>query len=101
MHPYIIVLGSDIGSRIDVQQYLDTIEEIEYWFSSLPNCIFCVSSLDAHQIADKMKDYFGRKQFLVMECHPNRQGWLPRRAWEMMRTPDHFSSQATHQPYRK
>jgi hypothetical protein len=58
MHPYIIVLGSDIGSRIDVQQYLDTIEEIEYWFSSLPNCIFCVSSLDAHQIADKMKDYW-------------------------------------------
>ena len=83
---YLILCGDDLGHRLGLQAYIDTLEDIDYWLTCLPHALFCVSALDAHAIADHLKAYCGRKPFFVMECHPHRQGWLPRRAWEVMAT---------------
>ena len=88
MMAYIIITSSAFATRKEIQDYLDSIKEVQYWYACLPDCVFCTSSLMADELAQKLRARFGRERFLVMECNDNRQGWLPRAAWHLMRHPD-------------
>ena len=88
---YLIVFNDALGSRDDVQNFLDTIPEVTYWYSCMPNCVFFTSTLAAQSIADKLISRFGEKgsnRFLVIEVHKDRQGWLPEKAWHLFRNPE-------------
>jgi hypothetical protein len=87
MKAYLIILGSFLDRKL-VQVFLNTVEEIPFWYSCLPRCIFATSSLSASELAMRIRSRFPKGRFLVMEAHGNRQGILPRSAWNMMRDPN-------------
>lgn len=87
---YLIVFNERLGTRKDVQEFLDTLPEVTYWYSCMPNCVFLTSSLSAGEIADSIRANFGTEagqRFLVVEVHDDRQGWLPKKAWHIFRNP--------------
>jgi hypothetical protein len=88
MTAYLIILGATFPGRKPVQDFLDQIQEVGYWYGCLPRCIFATSSLTANQLAQKIGAQFPGRRFLVIEAHTNRQGILPRRAWHLLRNPD-------------
>lgn len=90
MRAYVVVHSNQLASSEQLTGFLDKIETITFWYQCLPNAVFLTSSLDADDIATKIRDHFGEQRFLVMECNSNRRGWLPRKAWNLMRNPGDF-----------
>ena len=89
---YLIIFDDKLGTREDVQRFLDSMEEVRFWHSSLPNCVFFSCSLTADTIAKKVVHHFGdpdirRYRFMVAEVHSDRQGWLPKNVWRFFRNP--------------
>ena len=88
---YLIVFNDALGSRDDVQDFLDTVPEVTYWYSCMPNCVFFTSTFTAGNIADKVLEKFGKgsgQRFLVVEVHKDRQGWLPKKVWHIFQNPE-------------
>lgn len=87
---YIVVFTASYASRQQVQDFLDTIKEVTYWYASLPYCVFFTSTLTADQLADKFNAHFGtvNGNYFIMEANPNRQGWMTRNAWHLLNNPD-------------
>jgi hypothetical protein len=87
---YLIVFNNKIGDRKSFQNFLDTIPEITYWYGCLPNAVFLTSTLTAGQISDKVRSHFGTQdgqRWFVTEVHNDRQGWLPKEVWHMLKNP--------------
>ncbi|WP_140419300.1 hypothetical protein [Sphingobium sp. Z007] len=87
---YIIVFNDKVSPRAGVQEFLDEIPEVTYWYACLPNCIFAASSLTAGGLAEKIKKKFGTsagQRFLVSEIADDKQGWLPKQAWQLLNHP--------------
>ena len=87
---YVIVFSQGVGTREEVQGFLDSMSEVTYWYSCLPMCVFFTSTLTAGQISSRVRDRFGTdkgQRHLIMEVHKDRQGWLPEKAWHMFRQP--------------
>jgi hypothetical protein len=88
---YLIIFNEKVGTRKEVQAFIDTIPEITYWYGCVPQSIFCISSLTAGQLSDKLKDRYGTsggQRFFVTEVHQDRQGWMPKQVWHMLKNPD-------------
>ena len=78
------------GTKSDVLDLLNQIEEVTHWYSCMPHCIFLTSTFDAQQIATEIRSHFGEKPpglHLVVEVHHDRQGWLPKKAWHLFQNP--------------
>ena len=88
---YVILFNDELGSRSAVQEFLDNVPEVTYWYGCMPNSVFFASTLTAGGIASKVRTAFGTgggKRFLVVEVHNDRQGWLPKSAWHLFRNPE-------------
>jgi len=85
---YVIILGTQFERRSDVQDFLNGMREVSYWYGVLPRCIFCTSSLSANELSNRIIKKFPDKEFLVMEASENRQGWLPKDAWHLLSNPN-------------
>ena len=88
---YIITFNDHLGTRSDVQNALDSMEEVTYWYACMPHCVFFTSTVSAEYIAKRIRERFGTssgQRFLVAEIHEDRQGWLPNQAWHLFRHPD-------------
>ena len=88
---YMIVFNEELGTRKQVQDFLDALPEVIYWYGCLPNCIFFTSFIDVEAIYKKVTLRFGLdggKRFLVVGVNDERQGWLPKAAWRIFSNPD-------------
>lgn len=89
---YILIFNDAVGTRAQVQSFLDTISEVRYWYSCLPNCIFFTTWISADDMSEKIMRRFGSnesQQHLIVAVSENRQGWLPAKAWQMFSDPRH------------
>ena len=85
---YLIVFSKTLGSRKEVQDFLEEQSEVSYWYSCLPNCVFFTSSLVAEELADRVRGHFDNDgRYLITEVHEDREGWLPKAAWRLFRHP--------------
>ena len=87
---YLIVFSDKLGTRDDVQNFLDSLPEVIYWYSCIPMCVFFTSTLPAQSLAEKVMEQFGSslgQRFLITEVHHDRQGWLPKQAWHLFQNP--------------
>lgn len=87
---YLITFNGKVGTRSIVQEYLTTIPEVTYWYGCLPNTIFLTSTLSAGELSDKIKDNFGTgggQRWFIAEVGSDRQGWLPKEVWHMLKNP--------------
>ena len=88
---YLLVFNAEVGSRAEVQEFLDNIPEVTYWYGCMPHCVFLTSTLPASEIAQKVGLEFGKEsgqRFLVVEVHDDRQGWLPKEVWHVLGNPE-------------
>ncbi len=90
MKSYILVFNENFADRSDVTEFVDGIPEIINWRTDMPHCVFLVSELSARQISDRLSELnnTGRETkkgfYIVNEITPNKQGWLPKKAWQMI-----------------
>jgi len=88
---YLLVFNEKVGPRKTVQEFLDTLPEVTYWYGCMPSAVFLTSTSTAGQLSEKMKARFGTgtgQRFFITEVHSDRQGWLPKNVWHMLKNPD-------------
>lgn len=87
---YLVIFDDELGTRTQVQEFLDSLPEVKDWYACIPHCVFFTSTATAGGIAEDIQERFGKGagRFMVVEVHSDRQGWLPKRAWKMFRNPE-------------
>lgn len=84
-HAYVFLYDDRVGTREEVKDYIDRLPEVLNWRFDLPNSFYIVSQCSADELAEKIQEFTdGNGRFLVLEVTGNKQGWLPRRTWNMI-----------------
>jgi hypothetical protein len=86
---YILVFDDALGTRKEIQDYLDTRPEVLNWYASMSNAIFIVSDKTAATLQKAISQFNAGKNahFIVLDVKTDRQGWLPAKAWEFISNP--------------
>jgi hypothetical protein len=85
---YLLVFDDKVGSHEKVRRFIDSRPEIVNWLSYFSNSFLIVSAKTANELTEiflKLTKKSGR--FLIVDTHTDRNGWLPKEAWELMRHP--------------
>jgi len=84
---YILVFSAK-RDRDDVKHFLDSHSEVLDWFSCFRNAFFLVSTSTAEKLAQAYHEQFadGAKRVFIGHLDDDRQGWLPKRAWDLIET---------------
>lgn len=89
--PYLIVFNDKLGTRKEVQEFLDTVPEVTYWYACLPNSVFFTARVSAKAISEKINAKFGTdsgKRHFITEIAADREGWMPKSVWHLVKNPD-------------
>jgi hypothetical protein len=87
---YLLIFNDAVGARKEVQEFLDTLSEVTYWYGCMPNSVFLTATVPAGTISDKIQARFGTgsgQRFFLTEVHPDRQGWMPKAVWHLLKDP--------------
>ncbi len=88
-YTYLLLFNGETWSSEKVKRFLDSRQEIEYWFRCLPNSFFLVSSLSATELTKLIRrESRHRGRFLILDTDTDRNGWLPKPAWDLMKSPE-------------
>lgn len=77
----------DSVSRDEMAAALDRIESVGNWYTCLPHTIFVVSSDPAAELAPLIQRQSRARQLVLLDVDTDRNGQLPKRAWEFMANP--------------
>ena len=84
---YIIVFSNSVGARDDVKQFIDSRPEFINWYLCMSNAIFVRSNSTANQITEIFREFTrDNGRFIVLDVDTDRNGWLPKKAWEFLKT---------------
>lgn len=81
---YLLVYSNSLGSRDEVKNCVDNSQEILLWRYDMPNSFYLISEHSADQISEMIRNELGNNRFLVTEISSNKQGWLPRKTWDLI-----------------
>lgn len=85
---YILVFDDGLGTREEIQGFLDSRREILNWYACMTNAIFIVSEETATTLQKIISEFnTAGAHFILLDVKTDRNGWLPRLAWEFMRKP--------------
>ena len=86
---YILVFDDALGTRQEIQAFLDTKPEILNWYACMSNAIFIVSDKTAATLRTIISEFNASKNanFIILDVKTDRQGWLPKKAWDFMSNP--------------
>ena len=85
---YILVFDDGMGTRQQIQAYLNSRPEILNWYACMSNAIFIVSEETATTLQKIISEFnTNGANFIVLDLKTDRNGWLPSRAWEFMKAP--------------
>ena len=83
---YILVFNDGVGSLDSVKTFIDSCPDIITWYICMSHAIFIRSALDANDITDLFRSFTQDEgRFVVLDCDTDRNGWLPKKAWQFMR----------------
>jgi hypothetical protein len=88
---YIMLYSASTGSIEEIKEWINSEEAISFWRRDLPNMFYLVSEGSAADLAASFTTFYrGRfperkPRFLIMEASANRQGWLPKESWYVLR----------------
>lgn len=81
-----VLLYSDGVGRETVREWLRKETRVVHWRCDLPHAFYLVAECSAAVLARSLGAALKRRaRFLIMEASENRQGWLPKETWEMLR----------------
>ena len=85
---YLLVYDDVVGTREQVKDFLNSRKEILNWYHCLPDSFFIVSNKTANDLTTIFRQFTqDRGRFLILDVNTDRNGWLPKQAWEFMRNP--------------
>ena len=84
---YLLLYSPVIHDYNKVRRFLDTNPAVLDWYVCLPHSAFIVSELTAKQLAGVFRSKFPKGRFLVMDTATDRNGYLPKEAWDFMQKP--------------
>ena len=83
---YLLVFNDDVGTMEQVKEFLNSRSEILTWYFCLTHAIFIRSSYTASTLQRVFREFTKDKaRFIILDCKTDRNGWLPRHAWEFMK----------------
>ncbi len=86
---YILVFDDGLGTRKEIQDFLNTRSEVLNWYACMTNAIFIVSDKTATTLQRIISEFNANKgaNFIILDVATDRQGWLPKKAWEFISKP--------------
>jgi len=86
---YVYVFNPKNFDRDDVVKFLDTVNGVEDWFFSIPNCVFIVGTVPARQLSKLLVERFGEhRHFITIVSKKARAGWMPKEHWNLLPADD-------------
>jgi hypothetical protein len=83
---YVLVFDDAAGTRREVLDFLDNRPEILDWYTCMSNAVFLISRKTASELGEIFKDISqGKSRFMILDANTDRNGWLPRQAWDFIR----------------
>ena len=69
--------------------FFDATPEISYWYTCMPHSFLIVSDRTAEELTTIIRRLTNdRGRFLVVDTGLDRNGWMPKDAWRIMRNPN-------------
>jgi hypothetical protein len=91
---FLLIYSDSLGTRDQIKAVLNSMPEVIIWRTDLPHCFYIISDDDAGVLARGIRAGRGNKgRFLVSEVSANKQGWLPKESWYLMRYKTHKPKQ--------
>jgi hypothetical protein len=86
---YILVFDDALGTRKEIQNFLNTRPEVLNWYACMSNAIFIVSDQTASGLQRAISTFNQGKDanFIILDVKTDRNGWLPKTAWEFLSNP--------------
>jgi hypothetical protein len=73
---YLLAYSDSLGTREQVKQCLNKMQEVIAWRLDPPHAFYIVSEESAPVLANRIREILGKGRFIVTEIDENRQGWL-------------------------
>jgi len=86
---YIIVFSDSVGTKNEIKEFIDSRSEFTNWYLCMTNGIFVKSNCTAKEITQILLELTKENgRFLVLDVNTDKSGWLPKKAWEFMKSDD-------------
>ena len=84
---YIMIYSNALGSRDEIKECVDSLEQVIHWRFDMPNSFYLVSEENASTLAKAIREYLEKdERFLITEyMADNAQGWLPKKTWSLLK----------------
>lgn len=89
--PYLMVFNDKLATRKEVQDFLDTLPEVTYWYACLPSSVFFTATVGAGDISKKVREVLSKDEgarFFITEVPADKQGWMPKNVWRLVNHPE-------------
>lgn len=71
---------------------IDGVGAVENWYKILPDAAVLVSRLDVDTLHSELKQVMPKQRYILVELERGKKnGWLPRKAWDFMNSPETVS----------
>jgi hypothetical protein len=83
---YLLVYSDATGGREALRSWANRESAVIHWRYDMPHSMYLISESTAADLAKSLTLAVGRRgRFLITEISDNRQGFLPRETWELLR----------------
>ena len=91
---YLFIYSRAVGGREAVKGWANEEPAVLYWRYDIPHSFYIISEESAAFLS---KSFIAQNRqqgrFLIVEVGDNRQGWLPKEAWYLLRNKRRMSKQ--------
>lgn len=83
---YILLYSNATGGREAIRAWANSEPMLLHWRYDMPHSMYLISENSASELAKSLGASLKSKgRFLIAEISDNRQGWLPRETWDLLR----------------
>jgi len=87
---YLLAFSDDLGTRVEIKEFLEVMPSVLTWRYDMTNAFYIISEKTAETIASELLERIkNRGRFIITEVTDNRQGWLTKDSWYLMRYKEH------------
>ena len=86
---YLLAYSDDVGTRDQLKNALNEMPSVITWRYDMTNAFYIISEEMADTISTELRDRLPNGRFLVTELGDNRQGWLTKDSWHLIRNKQH------------
>lgn len=81
---YLLIYSDAVGTRDEIIDVLNHMNSVSDWRYDIPNSFYVVSDVSASLLSHMFREKLPSGRFLFVEITGNRQGFLPRGAWDFI-----------------